>query len=55
LGIVEERDGALEEFEDNITTNDFKRFFRAVLKLSLHMVLNDPPILLSMTPFETVK
>ena len=31
--IVSQRDGALEEFEDNITTNDFKRFFRAVLKL----------------------
>lgn len=43
-GIVSERDGALEEFEDNISTSDFKRFFRAVLKLQLHMVLNDPPI-----------
>lgn len=42
------RDGALDEFEDNIGTNDFKRFFRAVFKLTLHMVLNDPPILLSM-------
>lgn len=46
--IVSMRDGALEEFEDNISTNDFKRFFRAVFKLTLHMVLNDPPIQLSM-------
>jgi len=46
--IVSMRDGALEEFEDNISTNDFKRFFRAVFKLTLHMVLNDPPIMLSM-------
>ena len=42
------RDRALEEFEENISTNDFKRFFRAIFKLTLHMVLNDPPIQLSM-------
>ena len=43
-GIIAERDGALDDFEDNISTPDFKRFIRSVLKLSLHMVLNDPPI-----------
>jgi hypothetical protein len=30
---VEEREGALDELEDNIGTPDFKRFIRAVMKL----------------------
>jgi len=29
--IIAERDGAMDEFEDNVSTNDFKRFVRAVL------------------------
>jgi hypothetical protein len=45
----------MDEFEDNISTSDFKRFFRAILKLSLHMVLNDPPIQLSMECWERRK
>lgn len=53
--IVSFRDGAMEEFEDNISTKDFKRFFRAIFKLNLHMVLNDPPIQLSMEPWSTRK
>jgi hypothetical protein len=52
-GIVSERDGAIDDFEDNISSPDFKRFVRAVMKLSLHMVLNDPPILLNMECWET--
>jgi len=52
-GIIGDRDGAEDEFEDNISTPDFKRFVRAVLKLSLHMILNDPPILLSMESWDT--
>ena len=51
--IVALREGALEEFQDNIGANDFKRFFRAIYKLSLHMVLNDPPIQLSMEPWQS--
>ena len=51
LEIVKERDGAEDEFLDNVKTSDFKRFFRAALKLSLHMVLNDPPILMSLAPW----
>jgi hypothetical protein len=47
--IISERgDDAMDELDDNISSSDFKRFVRAVLKLSLHMVLNDPPILLGM-------
>lgn len=50
---MEERgDSAIDDLEDNISSNDFKRFMRAVLKLSLHMVLNDPPILMALETFE---
>lgn len=41
-------DGDVEMFEDNISTPDFIRFVQAIIKLQLHMVLNDPPIELSM-------
>ena len=47
-GIVAERDGAEDDFEDNISSPDFRRFVRAVFKLSLHMILNDPPIMMNM-------
>jgi hypothetical protein len=53
--ICAEREGALDEFEDNISTSDFKRFFRAVLKLSLHMVLNDPPIQVAQEPWSVIR
>lgn len=49
------RDGGMEELEDNLGTNDFKRFFKAIFKLTLHMVLNDPPIQLSMEPWSLRK
>ena len=49
------RDGALDEFEDNLSTPDFKRFFKAIMKLSLHMTLNDPPIQISMDSWQTRK
>lgn len=42
--ILMDRDGAMDDLEDNISTDLFKNFVRVVLKLSLHMVLNDPPI-----------
>lgn len=41
----------MDDLDENLSTNDFKRFIRAVLKLSLHMILNDPPILLAMDTF----
>ena len=45
----------MDDLEDNLSTPDFKRFFRSVLKLTLHMVLNDPPICLSMDAQELRK
>ena len=38
----------MEMFEDNVDSADFVRFIKAIIKLQLHMVLNDPPIQLSM-------
>ncbi len=52
MPIVCERDGAQDDFEENVSAPDFKRFVRAILKLSLHMVLNDPPIQMSMEGWE---
>lgn len=46
-------DDTEDDFEDDISTSDFKSFVRAVLKLTLHMVLNDPPILLNLEPWQT--
>ena len=53
--IVANRDGGLDDLEENTSTPDFKRFTRAVFKLCLHMQLNDPPILLSMVKWEERK
>jgi hypothetical protein len=44
---ADDEDGK-EMFEDNVGTPDFVRFVQAIIKLQLHMVLNDPPIELSM-------
>jgi len=41
-------DDDVDMFEDNISTPDFIRFVQAIIKLQLHMVLNEPPIELSM-------
>ena len=46
--ILEEEDDAFDLFEDNVDTPDFIRFVQAIIKLQLHMVLNEPPIELSM-------
>lgn len=40
----ERRDEAEEMLEENLFTPDFKKFYQAVLRLCLHMNLNDPPI-----------
>jgi hypothetical protein len=40
----ERKEEAQELLDDNINSPDFKKFFRAVMRLSLHMFLNDPPI-----------
>ena len=42
----------IEMLEDNIGSSDFIRFIRAIIKLQLHMVLNEPPIELSMMNVE---
>ena len=43
-----EDDDTRDMFEENVDSADFVRFIQAIVKLQLHMVLNDPPIQLSM-------
>ena len=40
----------IEMFIDNVESTDFLRFLRAIVKLELHMVLNDPPIEMHLMP-----
>ena len=40
----ERKEEAYDLLEDNLFSTDFKKFFREVLRLCLHMTLNDPPI-----------
>ena len=37
-------DDRIDLLDDNITSDDFLNFVRAVVKLQLHMVLSDPPL-----------
>ena len=34
----------IDDFEDNISSDDFVTFVKTVIDLNLHMILNDPPI-----------
>ena len=36
-----------DDFEDNVSADEFKTFLKTMVDLNLHMVLNDPPIMLS--------
>lgn len=46
--LLADDEDAADMFEDNVGTPDFIRFVQAIIKLQLHMVLNEPPIELSM-------
>ena len=50
LNANEESAEKVDMFEENIDSPDFIRFLRAIVKLQLHMVLNEPPIEMSMQP-----
>lgn len=42
-------DGELiDDLNDNISSPEFESFFKVVIELNLHMVLNDPPITLNL-------
>ena len=47
-GLFDDDEEGAEFFEDNIGTPEFIKFIQAIVKLQLHMVLNEPPIELSM-------
>ena len=40
----------VDAFEENISSDDFVDFFKCIVDLSLHMFLNDPPILMDLVP-----
>jgi hypothetical protein len=40
----------IEMFIENVESTDFLRFLRAIVKLELHMVLNEPPIEMHLMP-----
>lgn len=50
LPLVEQaNDGEfVDDFVDNIGSDDFVDFFKSIVDLSLHMFLNDPPILMDL-------
>lgn len=39
----------VDDFIENISSDDFVEFFKSIVDLSLHMFLNDPPILMDLT------
>lgn len=39
----------VDDFMDNISSDEFVDFFKSIVDLSLHMFLNDPPILMDLT------
>ncbi len=51
MPLVEEtNDGEfVDDFIENISSDDFVEFFKSIVDLSLHMFLNDPPILMDLT------
>ena len=57
LGLIEStNDGEyLEDFEETINSEELINFVKVVMDLTLHMVLNDPPIKLELVPLETRK
>ena len=40
----------VDDFIDNISSDDFIDFFKSIVDLNLHMFLNDPPILMDLVP-----
>ena len=38
----------LDDFEENVGSDEFTIFIKVLIELNLHMVLNDPPITLDL-------
>ena len=45
----------VDDFEDNIGSEEFMNFVKIAVDLTIHMVLNDPPIKLELVPWESRK
>ena len=48
-------DEHVDDFEENVSCDEFVTFLRSAVELNLHMVLNDPPIQLAVEPWEKMK
>ena len=44
----------LDDFEENVRSDEFTVFIKVVIELNLHMVLNDPPITLDLVGLEKI-
>jgi hypothetical protein len=44
----------LDDFEENVRSDEFTVFIKVVIELNLHMVLNDPPITLDLAALEKI-
>mgnify|MGYP006089610481 CR=1 FL=1 len=44
----------LDDFEENVRSDEFTVFIKVVIELNLHMVLNDPPITLDLVALEKI-
>ena len=45
----------VDDFEDNVKSDEFIVFLKVVIELNLHMVLSDPSITLDVVPLDKFK
>jgi len=44
----------IDDFEENVRSDEFTVFIKVVIELNLHMVLNDPPITLDLVALDKI-
>ena len=44
----------IDDFEENVRSDEFTVFIKVVIELNLHMVLNDPPITLDLVALNKI-
>ena len=44
----------VDDFEENVRSDEFTVFIKVVIELNLHMVLNDPPITLDLVALDKI-
>jgi hypothetical protein len=41
----------MDDFIENVESNEFTDFFKTIIDLNLHMILNDPMITMNLVPW----